>query len=432
MGNKKILILGAGLAGLSASFHLKQRGLEAEVLEKEAEAGGLCRSKNVGRFSFDYTGHLLHFRSAYASGLVRGLLGDTLVAHRRRAAIFTRRVFVPYPFQCNLSALPPRVLKECFTGFIRARGCSRGAEEPDFLSWIRASFGDGIAKHFMVPYNTKFWTVPPQRMTCEWLDGFVPVPTLDQMIDGAVGSRHRPYGYNARFWYPREGGIQQLPRALEQRGFPVRTRMELTSIDLRRKFVRAGGRREKFDMIISSIPLPDLPGLIPAMPGEISREIGKLRWNSVSVLNLGIARPMAADNHWVYYPDGAYPFFRVGFYHAVSSALVPPGGSSLYAEVSRPGGASARTTEVRQRIKQGLVRCGILRSPGEIQVEDFNDIEYAYPLYDHNYSRAVSRITEYLKANGIIPVGRYGRWKYMSMEDSLLDGCAAARRIAAG
>ena len=89
MAKKKIIILGAGLAGLSAAWHLKQKGIRASVFEKEDTAGGLCRSKDINGFIFDYDGHLLHFQNSYTLELVKKLLKGNLACHKRSALLIT-------------------------------------------------------------------------------------------------------------------------------------------------------------------------------------------------------------------------------------------------------------------------------------------------------------------------------------------------------
>lgn len=188
MPKKKTIILGAGLAGLSAAWHLQRSGVDCLVFEKEPEVGGLCRSKNIDGFIFDHDGHLLHFKHDYSFNLVKNLLGDNLLKHKRNSWIYSYGKFTPYPFQANLHGLPSGIVKDCLLGFINTLKNNRPADKKNlnFLDWINLTFGRGIAEHFMIPYNTKFWTLPPDKLTCGWLDGFIPVPSLDQLVKGAV------------------------------------------------------------------------------------------------------------------------------------------------------------------------------------------------------------------------------------------------------
>ena len=146
MAKKKIVIIGAGLAGLSAAWHLQKRGHEPVVFEKNSQPGGLCRSKTLAGFTFDCDGHLLHFRHSYTHDLVKKLLGDNLAQHHRSAWVYSHNRYIRYPFQANLWGLPPRVIQECLLGYLQRNGAAEGAVRPNFGEWITHKFGRGIAK----------------------------------------------------------------------------------------------------------------------------------------------------------------------------------------------------------------------------------------------------------------------------------------------
>lgn len=429
MAKKKIIILGAGLAGLSAAWHLQERGVDCLVFEKEQEAGGLCRSKNIGGFTFDYDGHLLHFRHAYAFGLVKKLLGNRLVEHQRSAWVYSGGSFTRYPFQANLYGLPSTIVKECLLGLIEAKK-NNGIKDKgnlNFHEWINLTFGKGIARHFMVPYNTKFWTLPPRELNCAWLDGFIPVPSLTQTIEGAIEENRREFGYNARFWYPAEGGIESLPKAFANRIRNINTGCEIRRINLEKKEVVAkSGFREKFDYLISTIPLPELRRIIEPMPKNVHSAFGMLRWNSIFNLNLGMERKRELKRHWIYFPQRDLCFFRVGFFHNFLSGVKQRGKGSLYIEVSYSRNNPLDKKKIVSRILNDLEKAGVVFRDDKICVQDVNDIEYGYPIYDKNYRMARENILSFLAENSVIPCGRYGSWRYMSMEDALLDGKDAA------
>jgi protoporphyrinogen oxidase len=430
MAKKKILILGAGLSGLSVAWHLKKRKIDCQVFEKEPEVGGLCRSKRINGFTFDYDGHLLHFKQQYTFAFVKDLLKDNLAEHKRSAWVYSFDRFTRYPFQVNLHGLPPKVAKECLSAFVKAQNNGLAKKNGNFLSWIQSSFGTGIARHFMVPYNTKFWTVPPHELTCDWLDGIIPVPTLSQLIEGTIEESRRQFGYNARFWYPQKGGINQLPLALAERLKNIHTDCRAQGISLARKEVTfTSGRKERFDVLISTIPLPELPHLIEEVPENINSEFRKLRWNSIFNLNLGIEKKDDSSWHWVYFPQKECSFFRVGFPHHFSADLTPENKSSLYAEVSYSSRRPIDKKQIVLVIKRDLKKAGILAENDRICAQDFNDIRFGYPIYDKNYASARKKILDFLSLNNFISCGRYGRWRYMSMEDVILEGKEIAERF---
>src|SRR5205085_11131335 len=84
------------------------------------------------------------------------------------------------------------------------------AEPGNFEEFIYKIWGRGIAKHFAIPYNRKLWAVPLNEMETSWLGGRVPLPDLEEMIEGALQPVAKPMGPNARFGYPLRGGFQAL------------------------------------------------------------------------------------------------------------------------------------------------------------------------------------------------------------------------------
>ena len=183
-----VLILGGGLAGLSTAHHLGRLGAASRlVLEARDTVGGTAGSQRVGGFTFDYTGHLLHLHDPYGRDLILDLLKDNVAVHERRAWIFSQGVYTRYPFQANTRGLPPSAVRECVAGFLETVHRPRAlAKDPDFLSWSRATFGDGITRRFMKPYNEKLWQTPLSRMTTEWQGRFVPKPAAAEVLYGAL------------------------------------------------------------------------------------------------------------------------------------------------------------------------------------------------------------------------------------------------------
>jgi len=430
MIKKKVIILGGGLAGLSTAWHLKQKGIKSVIFEKESSVGGLCRSKQVKGFVFDYDGHLLHFRNNYTLKLVKKLLGKNLIKHKRSAWINSFGIFSQYPFQANLYALPKQIASECLWGYIHATNRRVSGAQLNFMEWINSTFGNGIARHFMVPYNQKFWTIPLNQMTCSWSDKFIPQLNLVDVVNGFFANTEKNFGYNAVFWYPEKGGIDQLPRVFEKQIGEVHKGCCVSRIDLKKKEITINGKdRLGFDALVATIPLPEMAKIIKPLPASLLGNFKKLRWNSIFNLNLGLEGSCQGNKHWVYFPHKGVSFFRVGFFHNFSDYLAPRGKSSLYVEVSYSKNKPINKRRIVRQIVNDLRGAGIISKKNRILVSDINDIKYGYPIYDQNYSSATGLIREFLLSNNIITCGRYGWWKYMSMEDTILDGKRTAEII---
>ena len=218
-----IVILGGGLAGLATAHFLGD--IPHVVLEAEADAGGLCRSREIDGFVFDYTGHLLHVRDPRAEKLVEALWPGAFATVSRSASIRTRGVTLPFPFQANLHGLPTDIVADCILGAAEALA-QPVPDDPSlsFRAWSLAALGRGISEAFMFPYNAKLFRRDPEEMTADWVSWAVPRPNLAEVVRGALGIANERMGYNATFRYPKRGGIEIVPMAFAARVKTLRTR----------------------------------------------------------------------------------------------------------------------------------------------------------------------------------------------------------------
>jgi protoporphyrinogen oxidase len=435
------VILGGGLAGLSTATFLERPWL---LLEREERLGGLTRTDIVhGGFHFDPTGHWLHLRDAEMKALVTETwLPDGWVSIARRAAVYSRGVFTRFPYQVNTHGLPPEVVAENLLGFIDATvgeaGRSLREREPrNFEEFILRHLGEGFARNFMVPYNTKLWTVPPAQLSAAWCGRFVPKPTLREVVDGALGLGGDQLGYNASFLYPREGGIEALPRAMaaRARGGEVRLRTTPTHIDWRaRTLGLSSGETVRFSALVSTIALTELVALLgrgaSGVPAEVSAAAARLRANTVTYVRVGARGRNRQPWHWVYLPEAEFASYRIGSPSAVYPPLAPEGSSSFYVEYSHHGERSPAACAAAA--VEDLLRAHMLWRREDVLFAEPVEIPHAYVLYDDAYGPAKKVVADFLEAAGLHTAGRYGQWEYSSMEDALLAGRACARRVNAG
>jgi protoporphyrinogen oxidase len=421
-----IPILGAGLAGLSAAYHLDGEHL---ILERDRDVGGLCRSVNIGGYVFDYAPHILFTRDDYVRTLFEGLLKGNLFRHTREAYIYLGGAYVRYPFEANLNTLPEEIIQECIDGVMNRKT----AEPTNFEEWIYTTFGDGIARHYMVPYNRKIWKYDLSRMNIDWIRGRVPSPSVEEMKKGAAGTLRKDYGPNAEFMYPKHGGIGALANQLS-RGLDVSLGSEVVEVrpsrtEVRVKYMKEGMIRETSSVkIISSIPLPDLVGILHDPPEDVSKAAGSLAYNSLVCVNIGVKRPDIIDKHWLYFPEEEFVFNRMSFPMNFSEHTTPRGRSSILVEVTHRE-TSVDPEGIRERVIEDLRKTEIITEGDEIEVCDTSAFKYAYVIYDLDHEKNVGIIHEYLESNNIVPVGRFGEWEYFNMDKALLSGRNAASRM---
>ncbi len=423
------LILGGGLTGLVAAERLAVAGVEAPVLERELEPGGACRSESRDGFTFDSTGHLLHVARPETEVWLRELgVWDRLTEHRRRAAVVVGDRQAPYPIQIHTADLDPVVRRDCLLGFIKAWARGPGDEPENFRDWVLDRFGEGLARHFFFPYNSKLYRARPEELSLDWVGRYVPKPSLEEVVDGALGLHTAAVGYNATFRYPAEGGIRMLPDAVAQRVPGLRLGAEVVAVNLDERWVEtAAGDTLPYSTMVATTALPHLLDLVVGeLPEEAATARRALRWVRVLNLALGVEGAPPSTQHWLYYPAAELPFYRVGF-PSNHGRVAPDGCHTVSVEISlEPDGGDLET--LAATAERALEERGLL-DPGRVRVRVLKVLDPAYVVFDLRRRQAVSTLRSFLRSHDVVLAGRWAEWKYSAMEDAILDGMSAARRL---
>ena len=421
-----ITIVGAGLAGLSAAYHL---GQDYTVLEKDRRLGGLCQSTDIDGYVFDYAPHILFTRNPYTRQLFHELLGDNLHTQTRKAYIYLKDTYVKYPFEANLYPLPENIKQECIEGVKN----KQETESTNFLEWIHATMGEGVARHYMVPYNQKIWKYPLEKMNTEWIAGRVPSPSVEEMQRGATAPQPIDYGPNAEFWYPKRGGIGALANKLSE-NIPVKLGTEATWFTPTKNGVDTlyiedfEEKTQKSEKVLSSLPLPEVIDMMDDVPDEVQKAADNLVYNSLVCVMVGVNRPNITDKHWLYFPEPELIFNRISFPMNFSSYTTPENCSSILVEVTyRDQEPDLKAT--KQKVLKDLASTNLITDSDEITVCEAIDFKYAYVIYDLHHRKNVKVIKDYLVAHNIIPIGRFGEWEYYNMDKAIQSGKQAAEAL---
>jgi protoporphyrinogen oxidase len=420
------LVLGAGMTGLAA-------GLSSgfPVVEAREGPGGICTSYYIRPGTTEILrqapadGEAYHFEHGGGHWLFGGdpilvQFLESLVSlkrYARRSGIFfpDNGAYVPYPIQNHLAALDYGIASRALAEILAATGrpCATAEE------WYHDRFGKTLCDLFFTPFN-ELYTAGLWRKV-EPQDNYKSPLDRDQVIRGAKG-QHESVGYNAEFLYPVEG-LDILARRMAGRG-EVHYGMEVAAIDPRARTVRFGdGSSVAYRRLISSLPLDrmmEMTGLRVEAPADPH--------TSVLVLNVGAVKgPKLPQDHWLYVPASRGGFHRVGVYSNVDLSFLPASSraagsrTSIYVERAFRGGARPGQKEARA-IADGIVRelqdWGFI---GEAEAVDPTWIDIAY-TWSWPGSKWRAQAIRVLQENGIFQVGRYGRWVFQGITDSLREG----------
>lgn len=308
-------------------------------------------------------------------------------------------------------------------------------EPRNFEEFIYRVWGAGIAKHFAVPYNRKLWAVPLSEMETSWLGGRVPLPNLEEIIEGALSPKPKPMGPNARFGYPLRGGFQALMDGFlpHLKGeLHLNTRVAAVSPS-RHELTLDDGATVRYGHLISTMPLPVLVRLMgDEAPEEVRRAAAGLRYTSVRCVNIGVGREKLTDKHWIYYPEDTI-FHRIFVQGNASPYCNPPGGFGLTCEITY-GPLKPLPCEGEDLIKRCIddcIRVGLIRPDDPIWTANEVDMPYAYVIYDHTRRERVETIRSWLLEQGIVLAGRYSEWEYYNSDHAFIAGKQAAEKVRA-
>ena len=429
-------ILGAGIAGMSAAMHIKK---DYAIFEQSERIGGLCCTENFGGFLFDRSIHILYTKQPYAKKFITGVLGKNFDLRPKYSYIHSHGVYTAYPYQSNTYGLPPDVVVRNLMGLIEATYHPPKEKPKNFKEWAYATFGTGITEEFFLPFNWKVWAIPQEEMSYDWIADRVLTPPIKTAIEGAIQPSKGEFGPNAKFWYPKRGGMETLPRSMGKHlnDDSVHTFCRVKRIGVAARTLEfEDGSTCRYDHLVSTAPISKLTQLADEVPPHVAAAVSKLKWNTVYTVNIGLEIPNLTPMHWAYYPDPKLIFHRLSWPKNFAPSMAPPGCSSVAAEISASRWKDVGPTDPATLIKKtvhGLIQIGLITKAQAAKIKPAHcgvvRLEPAYVLYTWDHRPATKVIHDWLESQGIYACGRFGDFEYLNMDHSILSGKRAAEKL---
>ncbi|MBN2564030.1 MAG: FAD-dependent oxidoreductase [Phycisphaerae bacterium] len=442
----EFLIIGGGPTGLGAALRLDEKSRDWCLLEASDHFGGLAASfKDEAGFTWDLGGHVQFSHYDTFDRYMDLALGrDGWLYHERESWVWVRNRFVPYPFQHNLHRLDPPDRDRCVNGLREAAQKGRGSRVEgrksqassanfqfpisNFKEWILATFGQGIADIFLLPYNFKVWAYPPEVLDYHWIGERVAVPDLDEVMSAiATGEDQVSWGPNRTFRFPRHGGTGAVWSSLGARLPSERYRLnvKVVEIDPAKKEARTNmGETFRYKHLISTMPLDQM---IRCIRGFDDSEAERLVFSATNVIGIGMngqTPEHLKTKCWMYFPENNSPYYRVTVFtnYSPNNAARPGEQWSLMAEVSESPQKPVDHKGLADCTIRALEQDGLLPDPKAICTVVTRHIPQAYPTPFLGRNGVVDSMIRRLEDWGIYSRGRFGAWKY---EVSNQDHCFA-------
>jgi len=410
-------ILGGGISGIALASQL---GDNVEVVEKRARIGGLSGSVIDHGFTFDAAGpHIMFSKNKDVLALMVKMLGDNVHQRRRENKIWFKGRMVKYPFENDLASLPKEDNFDCIYGYIvnpRAND-----EVSNLAGWSYKTFGAGISEKYFIPYNRKIWNYDPAKLGLEFVSR-IPKPPMEDVLKSAIGISTEGYLHQLYFYYPIEGGYEQVVHAFAKH---VRGRIETNwrVASVRRDgdgwlVVSDKGEERRYDTLISTLPIHELLSMWPDAPQEARDAASRLRFNSLINVLLGMNEDRGYPYTAVYLPDPEIAFHRLSFPKAFSDRCVPKDHSAVMAEITATAAdeISGMTDEqILDRVIRDLEMTGFV-DRSTIVYRRVIRIEYGYPVYDLDYRGNVDEMRRAVAETGLHLLGRFAQFDYINSD----------------
>lgn len=415
----KVAVIGAGISGATCAKLLKTRGYHVTVFESGDQVGGLVKCTREGGNLFHRVGgHVFNAKNQSVSNWFWSHFDKEteFLFSRRNAAILMRDRFVNYPLENHLwqldDATATRIVSELLDALKHGPqsghppnhsccGCpSCGAK--NFRDFLLDTFGQTLCDMYFLPYNTKIWRLDLASMPIGWLDGKLPMPKLNEIIQANVLRKEEADMVHSRFYYPKEGGSQFIINRLTE-NIEVSINTPVNEIDINDGIHIKGNR---FDAAIYTGDVRKLGGILKDEDRRLDC-LTQLRSNgTTTVLCSADANPYS----WVYIPDADISCHRI----IMTGNFAP----SNNAEELGAGRISC-TVEFVGAVEIEEINAMISKLPFNVRMIDMNFEPNSYIIHSETSRSQVNDAKHYLAAQNLWLCGRFAEWEYYNMDAAI-------------
>lgn len=451
-----ILILGAGLAGMSCSYHLKHDCL---VVEKNKYSGGHIYSHKINGFTWDEGPHVSFTKHQYVKDLFALSVEGEFLEYPVYPTNYYKGSWIPHPAQSNLYAVPEPVRSKCLSDFLESRkNIENHAAPANYDEWIKLAFGNEFSNEFVKAYTQKYWTLAPEHLSTDWVGDRVFFPDIETVKKGFESAPEQSTHYITSIRYPKKGGYNSYANLL-RKDMNVQYNKCVSKINLESKTVYfSDGTQQHYTKLINTLPLPEFVKCLDA--GEdIQNAADNLSCSELLLLNFVVNHPATIDSHWLYVYDEDKYATRINFTELLSPDNGIAGKCGIQVEVyfSKYKHQTESIAEISKKVAAELIEMGLIKDESCIEEVNNNYTKYANVIFDHKRQESLNTILDYLtgfglirenddltpatdwinkeaqadaeKLGDIILAGRFGQWKYYWTDDCVLRGKYIADNI---
>jgi protoporphyrinogen oxidase len=415
----KIAIIGTGVSGLSVANMLKDKH-EVILFEKETRAGGLIKCDRVNDSLFHKVGgHVFNSRNSEVLNWFWSHFDreSEFVKAKRNAKVFFNDKTIGYPIENNLYSFDRNIVKDVIKELLELQKTNKISpfEYPNFEKFLQGTFGNTLYEIYFKPYNNKIWKTDLSTVSMQWLEGKLPMPVLQKIIESNIFREDDGEMVHSTFFYPKENGSQFIVDRL-RKDLTVFTSNEITNIENKNnKFIL--NNNTDFDCIVYCGDIRKLPKYVKDLlqDNDIDLEyLEKLRSNGTSNL---FCETDNNDISWLYIPEPFTSAHRIIY-------------TGNFSETNNRG--TVRKTcvvEFSGKVDFEVMKEEIKKLPGNLNPISFNYEPNSYVIQDQKTREVIGKAKTVLEKNGIYLLGRFAEWEYYNMDKAIEAAFAVCEKI---
>lgn len=456
----RVVVLGAGPAGITAAWRLSELGYPVTVLDRDDAVGGMARTIKMGQYSVDFGPHTFHVRETEESRTVlksiQRFFGDDPLILTRGTRVLLRGKEYVYPLEMLqvLTGVSPFLSARIVFDYLMATLKSTFApakKEDSFEEWGVRNLGRTLYDLCFGIYSARVWGLPTAQISSKQAQRVAKL-NLKNIILRTLGINADPATYFTKYMYPRKGiSLLYEGMAAEVRAAGNQILLNAPAVRLERDPSTGSGQggdriarvvytsegREHTldaDIVLSTLPLPALVTMTtPALPAAVSEHASKLRYRSLKLIYIALKRAQMTDYHWVYLLDEQFRVNRLSEQKNVSPEMVPPDRTVLCIELSLWKDEAlwqASDEEIYKLALRDLMKMGYGVTEAEVEEYHVTDIPTAYPVYELNFEDHLIPVLDGVhEIPNLLTLGRHGLFLNNSMDDNVLLGMQIADHI---
>ncbi len=443
--NHKILIIGAGPAGLTAAWEAEKLGIKTLVLEGDKEVGGISRTVERNGWRFDIGGHRFFTKVDEVYKIWDEILGsDDFLLRPRMSRIYYKQKFYDYPLKASNALFNLGIFEaiRCVLSYFYVR-IRPPKNQDNFENWVAARFGWRLYNIFFKTYTEKVWGVDATKIGSDWASQRIKNLSLMKAILNAFQINKSGEIITTlidKFKYPKYGPGMMWETAYKKlldKGHEIKLNkriVEISKEDDHYLVTTKDGEQFKADNILSSMPLAHLPKTIKPSPSkEVLNSGENLKFRDFLSVALVINEEDAFPDNWIYIHEPGVKVGRVQNYGSWSPFMVKEGKTCLGLEYFVNIGDELWSMEDEKLIALAtheLEKLSLIKKDSSLEGYVVR-MPKAYPVYDLNYSKNIENIADWLSKEhkGIHPIGRNGMHRYNNQDHSMMTAVKSVRNI---